>query len=186
MKSTLRLLASVKPGTGRFLEAGNPTGLTGLFTHPSPRPTLLFVYSLTLDRLKQFPESSVYRQSCEALTKHRMRIIDDVKPAGWEEWKDRALEKIKNNPEMLKPNRSRHVYGQAGGRLFVETAPEHYMDDAEWDGEKGMDTLEGTRTPEEVYLNYRALNEKKPDLGDPLHWEPEPPLDSAQYAAQIL
>ena len=185
MRPSVRLSAAVKQGSGRFLEAGNPTGLTGLLTHPSPRPTLIYVYSLTLDRLKQIPESSVYRQSCEAVTKHRLRIVDDVKPAGWAEWRGRAMEKIKNNPDMLTPSASRHVYGRIGGRAFVETAPEQEKDDVEWDGEKGIATLEGTRTPEEVYINYRAMTEKKPDLGDPLSWEPEPPLDSSQCVLML-
>ena len=95
------------------------------------------------------------------------------------------MEKIKNNPDMLKPNASRHVYGRIGGRAFVETAPEQEKEDVEWDGEKGIATLEGTRTPEEVYINYRAMTEKKPDLGDPLSWEPEPPLDSSQCVSTL-
>lgn len=186
MRPSIRLSAAVKQGSGRYLEAGNPTGLTGLLTHPSPRPTLIYVYSLTLDRLKQIPESSVYRQSCEALTKHRLRIVDDVKPAGWAEWRDRAREKIKNNAGMLRPSASRHVYGRIGDREFVETAAQQEKDDVEWDGEKGIATLEGTRTAEEVSLNYQAMTEKKPDLGDPLNWEPEPALDSSQCVSKLV
>ncbi|KAH7379640.1 ETC complex I subunit conserved region-domain-containing protein, partial [Pyrenochaeta sp. MPI-SDFR-AT-0127] len=84
MRAAARLFASVKPG--QFLEAGAPTGLTGLLTHPSPRSALLYHYTSTLDKLKKIPESSVYRQSTEALTKHRLQVIEQSKPAGWDEW----------------------------------------------------------------------------------------------------
>src|SRR6266487_2308508 len=67
MRATSRLFASVK--SGRFLEPNTQTGLTGLLTHPSPRPTLIFVYNSILDKLKALPETSVYRQSTESLTK---------------------------------------------------------------------------------------------------------------------
>ncbi|KAK1755789.1 ETC complex I subunit conserved region-domain-containing protein [Echria macrotheca] len=88
MRRTFRLLASVKPA--RYLEAGAPTGLTGLYTHPSPRSALLFLYSSTLDKLRAVPEHSVYRQSVEALTKHRMALVEATVPPGHEEWASRA------------------------------------------------------------------------------------------------
>src|SRR4051812_37862633 len=87
MRAAARLLASVKPS--QFLEVGAPTGLTGLLTHASPRSTLLFHYHSTLDKLKQIPESSVYRQSTEALTKHRLKIIEGSKPQGWDQWQEK-------------------------------------------------------------------------------------------------
>ena len=46
MRNSLRLLAKVKPG--KFLEANTPTGLTGLTTHPAPRPALILTYRETL------------------------------------------------------------------------------------------------------------------------------------------
>jgi len=103
MRATLRLLAAVKPG--RYLEAGNPTGLTGLFNHPTPRPALLYLYGSTLDKLKAFPEHSVYRKSTEALTKHRMSIIQSIEPEGYEEWAKEAAEKIEKHPEAFKLGR---------------------------------------------------------------------------------
>ncbi|KAG9622147.1 hypothetical protein KCU64_g20939, partial [Aureobasidium melanogenum] len=66
MRASSRLLAQAS----RFLTPGAPTGLTGVLTHAAPRSTLLYLYNSTLDKLKQFPEHSVYRQSTEALTKH--------------------------------------------------------------------------------------------------------------------
>ena len=88
MRRTFRLLANVKPA--RYLEPGTATGLTGVYTHPSPRSTLLFLYSTTLDKLKAVPEHSVYRQSVEALTKHRMAIVESAVPPGYDEWAAKA------------------------------------------------------------------------------------------------
>ena len=49
--------------------SGNPTGITGIFQHPNPRPALITVYNATLKALNEkFPESSVYRQAVETLT----------------------------------------------------------------------------------------------------------------------
>lgn len=110
MRATLRLFAAVKPG--RYLEPGNPTGLTGLFNHPAPRSTLLYLYGSTLDKLKAFPEHSVYRQSTEALTKRRMQIIESIKPEGHEEWAKKAAEKVEKYPEAF----------QSGGNFKYQTA----------------------------------------------------------------
>ncbi|KAF2196504.1 NADH-ubiquinone oxidoreductase 29.9 kd subunit precursor [Delitschia confertaspora ATCC 74209] len=87
MRAASRLLASVKPG--QLLQPGTPTGLCGLRTHPSPRSTLLYLYNSTLEKLSQLPENSVYRQSTEALTKHRLKIIEATKPKGWDQWQER-------------------------------------------------------------------------------------------------
>lgn len=56
---------------------GNHTGLTGLYTHPNPRPALISLYNHTLKVLeKKYPQESVYRQSVEALTKNRLAIVE--------------------------------------------------------------------------------------------------------------
>src|SRR5436190_13369594 len=55
-----------------------PTGITGLRHHPQPRNQLLGVYTATLESLKEIPEHSVYRQSVEALTKDRMKIVEST------------------------------------------------------------------------------------------------------------
>ena len=113
------MLADVKPG--RYLEAGNPTGLTGLFTHPAPRTALLYTYGATLDKLKNFPDYSVYRQSTEALTKHRMNIIESIKPKGYDEWAAKAKEKREKYPEAFEPGGEFFVT-TAGGQEFVDLA----------------------------------------------------------------
>ncbi|KAL9097985.1 MAG: hypothetical protein Q9163_006258 [Psora crenata] len=181
MRITLRLLASVKLGAGRYLEPGSPTGLTGLFTHPSPRSSLLYLYSSTIDKLQSLPEHSVYRQATEALTRQRLRIIDGIRPAGWEEWAKRAEEKVQKHPEIFQPGKSRHVLGVAGGRGFVETHEQEDDElDREWDDEENNATLEGTRVSEEGRMNARMATKERPDQGDPVQWEPEPPLDVSQ------
>ncbi|KAK6465229.1 hypothetical protein DFJ63DRAFT_14993 [Scheffersomyces coipomensis] len=58
--------------------SGYPTGLTGLYQHPNPRPALISLYNHTLTVLDtKFPKESVYRQSVEALTKNRLKIVEE-------------------------------------------------------------------------------------------------------------
>lgn len=99
MRPSTRLYATVK-SAARYLEANTPTGLTGLPTHPSPRPALLYTYNKTLEKLRQLPKSSVYRQSCEALTKHRLQIVQDALPPGYEEWLQRTKQLIESDPRF--------------------------------------------------------------------------------------
>lgn len=172
MKNTLRLLAAVKPG--RYLEAGNPTGLTGLLTHPAPRSTLLYLYGATLDKLKAFPDYSVYRQSTEALTKHRMSIIESIKPEGYDEWAKKAAEKIEKYPEAFQPG-GNYVHRSAGGQDFV-TLEDQEDEDQEWT------SLEGTRSSEEKVAEVALLRKgRRKDYSKVVNWEPEPPLEASQY-----
>lgn len=97
MRATTRLLA-----TAKYLSPGAPTGLTGVLTHSAPRSTLLYLYSSTLDKLKKFPEHSVYRQSVEALTKHRLSIVENVKPEGFEQWQERVRKVVESNPQAFR------------------------------------------------------------------------------------
>ncbi|KAG8531767.1 uncharacterized protein KY384_003403 [Bacidia gigantensis] len=182
MRPTVRLFAAVKAGAGRYLEPGNPTGLTGLFTHPSPRSTLLYLYHSTLDKLQSFPDHSVYRQSAEALTNHRKRIIEEIKPAGLEEWQQRAKEKIEEYPHLFRQGESQHVYQEAGKVGFVETKEvptEFGGEPLEWDGEKGQPSREGGHDEDGRSYNARELMRKQEDTTT-VEWEPEPSLDAAQ------
>lgn len=52
------------------------TNITGLQVHPRPLPALKRIYTETLTGLSVLPASSVYRQATEALTKHRMAIVE--------------------------------------------------------------------------------------------------------------
>jgi NADH dehydrogenase (ubiquinone) 1 alpha subcomplex subunit 5 len=99
MRSAARLFAAVNRAASRTLQPGAPTGLTGLKTHPAPRSTLIYLYSSTLSSLQQIPETSVYRQATEALTKKRLDIVKAVKPPGYDEWSERIqfrLQEIEN------------------------------------------------------------------------------------------
>lgn len=174
MKNTLRLLAVVKPG--RYLEAGNPTGLTGLFTHPAPRSTLLYTYGAILDKLKAFPEHSVYRQSTEALTKHRMKIIESIKPEGYDEWKKRATEKIEKYPEAFQPG-GHYAHQSVGGQEFVTIQEQRDEDEDE-----EVPSLDSTYRPAEVALFNRV---GRSEYMKAVTWEPEPPLEASQYVRHL-
>lgn len=189
MRSTIRLLASVKPG--RFLEPGNPTGLTGLFNHPAPRSTLIYLYSATLDKLKTLPASSVYRQSTESLTRHRLKIVQAIKPEGYDAWAERANKKIAEHPEVFNTplggvdhDEGKHMKTVRDGRSFVSTKLQDEPDERleEWDGEEvGAPELEGTRTREER-ADQKVLGMERPGSDEKtVTWEAEPALEASQY-----
>lgn len=190
MRRTLQLLANVKPA--RYLEAGNPTGLTGLFTHSSPRSSLLFLYSRTLEKLQQFPESSLYRKSVEAQTNHRMAIVQAAEPPGYSEWAQRAQKIIGENPEDFDIAASARRDGFktvaiiSGNSLFVSRTNPQAEDVRyqEWDGERdegeGNEGLRGTEEREDPRLE--ALYERKPlEISRKFKWEPEPQITADQY-----
>lgn len=57
--------------------SGYPTGIAGLYQHPNPRPALISLYNHTLTLLdKKYPKNSIYKQSVEALTKNRLKIVE--------------------------------------------------------------------------------------------------------------
>jgi NADH dehydrogenase (ubiquinone) 1 alpha subcomplex subunit 5 len=156
MRAAARLLASVR--SGKYLEAGNPTGLTGLYTHPSPRSTLLFNYNATLDKLKRIPETSVYRQSTEALTRHRLKVIEENIPEGWDEWMQKVQKQVADDPSMY------HTTKTTGGITII--APKKREVDfrepaAAWDGEKAKPFPEGIRTQEERKVDIEAMKGDK-------------------------
>ena len=182
MRPALRLLAAVK--NARYLEAGNPTGLTGLFTHPAPRSTLLYLYSSTLDKLEALPEHSVYRQSAEALTLHRLRIAESIKPSGYEEWAKRAAELVEKNPKMFDtPEGGPHRVSVHGGEVFVTSQVRQEDDEREeeWDGEKVVTpTLQELKAARERRRRKPVAQEDPNDDAGPVTWEPEPPLEAQQ------
>ena len=164
MRATLRLLASVKPA--RYLEPGNPTGLTGLFNHPAPRSTLIYIYGSTLEKLKALPEHSVYRQSTEAITKHRMQIIQSIKPAGYEEWAKNAAETLEKHPEAFQPE-GEYKHQSIGGQPYVSSrnsGQQRYEDE------------------ESAYLAKSGSTEWSTVPG----WEPEPPLEISQCVRPLV
>ncbi|KAL2267491.1 hypothetical protein VTJ83DRAFT_4768 [Remersonia thermophila] len=192
MRATFRLFAAVRPAAARYLEPGTPTGLTGLYTHPSPRSALLYLYKTTLEKLQGVPEHSVYRQSVEAVTKHRLSLVEGVVPAGYDEWAERARKLLEQHPDQFSGRHGDRVSGarairvDRGGDAFVVRHVPQKADirDEEWDGEvdEGPE-LEGSRTLEEkqdlVHIFERAdIN----DVEQEIPWEPEPQLTADQVA----
>lgn len=196
MWRTPRLFAAVKP---RYLVAGSPTGLTGLYTHSSPRSTLLYLYSRTLEKLQQFPESSLYRQSIEALTNHRMSIVEAANPPGYEEWATKARKIAEENPRQFSVSTSSSVtrpaeratvlQAETGGRLFVHRFDPTHEDERyeEWDGETdtgpGSEGLRGVEDRAEHELLFREPIESP---GEKIKWEREPQLTAEQLVALIV
>jgi NADH dehydrogenase (ubiquinone) 1 alpha subcomplex subunit 5 len=188
MRRTFRQLAAVKPA--RYLEPGTPTGLTGLTTHPAPRSTLLYLYSSTLDKLKEIPESSLYRQSTEALTKHRMSIVSAVEPEGYKEWSEKAKNIIAEHPEVFTTpeggvdhDGGRHLKVLRDGKVFVRSKVDKVVDDTteEWDGEENLGPeLEGTRTTEERKGQSVLGMERPGDDTKTITWDDEPALTAEQ------
>lgn len=129
MRSTSRLFAVVK--SERFLTPGNPTGLTGLLTHPAPRSQLIYLYSSTLDKLSKIPEHSVYRQSAEAITRQRLNIINGFKPPGYEEWAQRAKQKIDEHPNVFGKDREPSTVF-----MSAQLTEERDQRDVQWDNRK--------------------------------------------------
>ena len=183
MRSTTRLFATVKSAS-KYLEPNTPTGLTGLPTHPSPRPALIYTYRETLKKLAQIPRSSVYRQSVEALTKHRLEIVESVKPEGHEQWLERVRKQIQASPKAY--NQLLNEDGSLGSaKVPVETLDV-------WDGKitRADAKYEGTNTMAEADAKTRAVEEdiRAAEIEDKEGVQPtvedleiEPPLDRDQY-----
>jgi len=54
------------------------TGIHGIPVHPNPLPALSKTYEATLSLASSIPATSVYRQSVEALTQHKLQIVQDA------------------------------------------------------------------------------------------------------------
>jgi NADH dehydrogenase (ubiquinone) 1 alpha subcomplex subunit 5 len=180
MRSSTRLFAQV----AKYLEPNTPTGLTGLVTHPSPRPALIYTYRQTLEKLQQLPTSSVYRQSVENLTKHRLAIIESEVPEGYDAWKERITAQVGKSPEAF------DKYRRKDGSFSAEEVSQKRSDT--WDGvAKAPNSViaggmaEAERRAGEIYKEVEAV-EKERSRGSELptvsDLEAEPPLSSAQYA----
>lgn len=182
MRPTFRVLA-------RYLEPGTPTGLAGLWTHSTPRSTLLYLYGTTLNKLQSIPETSLYRQSVEAVTKHRMGLVEQIEPPGYSEWAARAKELVSKNPEQFRVASGRVDGSEArtvklGDRVFVIGA-KHEAGDIryeEWDGEADEGgELEGIRTPAERKDQVIWAERKPLEDHEKIEWEDEPQLTAEQY-----
>lgn len=101
MRITSQLLAAVKPVRSSVLEVGAPTGLTGLRTHRAPRSTLIYLFSATLDKLQRLPESSIYRQATENLTRYRLNLVEATKPEGLDDWQARLQRQVEERKGLF-------------------------------------------------------------------------------------
>jgi NADH dehydrogenase (ubiquinone) 1 alpha subcomplex subunit 5 len=54
------------------------TGITGIPVHPNPLPELHKTYEATLSLASTIPSTSVYRQSVEALTQNKLKIVKEA------------------------------------------------------------------------------------------------------------
>lgn len=180
MRGSLRLLAKVQPG--KFLEVNAPTGLTGILTHPQPRSTLIYTYNQILNRLKALPESSVYRQSTEAITKSRLKIIQDTKPAGYDEWLSRVKAEVEKNPAAYT-----HVMQEDGSIAFSEP----FKTTSEvWDGiareavPEGPSSSEAEAKMKGLAIKAEVERQAVVEPPKPSELELEPPLDADQYVTR--
>ncbi|RDA90006.1 hypothetical protein CP533_5769 [Ophiocordyceps camponoti-saundersi (nom. inval.)] len=173
---------------GQQTWTGMPTGLTGLWTHDTPRSTLLFLYSKTLERLQSIPKTSLYRQSVEAVTNHRIKLVELTKPPGHQEWAARAREIVRRHPDQFRVasgrvDRSEALSISLGSRMFV-IGSKHDGGDVrleEWNGEEDEGgELEGIRTPEERRDQATWAERTPTENLDKVEWENEPQLTPAQ------
>lgn len=187
MRPALRLFAAVR-GT---IEPGTPTGLTGLLTHPAPRSTLMYLYSTTLTKLQQIPESSVYRQSVEALTKKRLAIVEAQTAPGHYAWLDTMRYRIDEFQQAQKKaglDSKAENLQYAGNEFFLASLGSREVDEreVEWDDEPVLDpTLEGPRTGAELAKERAQIDSFHKTEGEKqrfrLKLDPEPLLTKDQY-----
>ncbi|KAI9658513.1 MAG: hypothetical protein M1831_003951 [Alyxoria varia] len=146
MRSTFRLFATVKKSSS-VLSANAPTGLTGLNTHPCPRPHLIWLYNSTLAKLSAFPETSVYRQSTEALTRHRLRTVASVEPAGYPEYRDRMSNLLDQSSGHTKQLIQQILDGKGYEPVLGQDPDER---EQQWDGERVEARTEGPATAQDL------------------------------------
>ena len=184
MRSSARLFATVKSAS-KYLEPNTPTGLTGLLTHPAPRAALVYNYRTTLSKLTQLPTSSVYRQSTEALTKQRLKIVEETIPEGFDAYLERVKKQIDASPAAYGK-----LKGSDGSFSYAALAENRPIP---WDGgvnrqnaqSEGVNNLSAAEkkvaaAQKEIDAQDRAVKEGELPTVDDL--ETEPPLTAEQYA----
>lgn len=191
MRSTLRLLASAKPN--HHLTPYAPTGLTGLDTHPSPRATLHTIYDQTLQRLKQLPESSIYRQSCESVTLRRYQAVLNAKPAGYDAWHRRIEEIVKGGAvELVAPPKGFLLGRRSDGSYEIPPKKDEVVDRSKVKKETPW-TEGGIQSEKEAEAKLQAIEREQmesrlmEELGsveDKEGWSPEPPLSAEECVAE--
>ena len=182
MRSSAIRLATA---SSKYLTPGNPTGLTGVLTHPSPRTELIALYTLTLAKLGKFPSNSAYRNATEALTKYRLAQAESVKPAGWDEWKTKADSLLQKYPDLFRvyrPSKQYVRYDAGGGKVFIseQFIPERDPDEVEFEGRTLPNVRQGSRGIDDMTkLAERANMINELEKGEH-EWISEPKLDANQ------
>ncbi len=151
---------------------------------------MLYLYSATLDKLRRLPESSVYRQATEKLTRHRLRLVETVVPPGLAEWETKLQAQMREHPAAFEGTTDGAAQqGQHDGRRFVfVTVPAVPTDDVdeknnEWNGDPVEEEPEGLLTLEEKLAHWKNVD---PDPRNerahtkPVEVVPEPQLTSEQ------
>jgi len=140
---------------------------------------LIYLYNTTLQKLKTFPESSVYRHSTEDLTQHRLRIVESTIPPGYEAWLERVQTAIAEDPERFK-----EALKPDGTYVSFQKAEVDNAEGEEWNGELYKPQLEGAYKTEEDMDKFIKESEEEAEkaLKPEIHWEAEPPLESAQIS----
>lgn len=189
MRTAQRLYAALASSSSNYLTPHTPTGLTGILTHPFPRPALIYIYSSTLDKLSRLPKDSVYRQSTEALTRHRLNIIESEVPPGFTEWQNKieseTLPKLESG-EIKALGDLKHLRVQNRPYLFHQYVPSQRDDrEVEWNGERDVgERGEGTRDAK--FRAMQAQQEGGQIMEEQLRGEAienEPPLTRDQVGA---
>lgn len=182
MRATLLRLTT----PAQHLTAGAPTGLTGLLTHPNPRAELITLYLATLSKLKTLPANSAYRASTEALTSHRLSLVQSTKPAGWDEWNSKAQEVLQKHPKLFtrEDRRRRFVRREIDGKSFVAERLVRVIDEdteLEWGGEKQVVEAEGTTVDRDLseLTTLRDVDIGGPEEGTE-EWVAEPKLNTEE------
>lgn len=200
----------------RYFEPGTPTGLAGLWTHATPRSTLLYLYGTMLSKLQTIPESSLYRQSVEAVAKQRMGLVEQIVPPGYQEWAAKAQALLKDKPGQFKiesglKGGSGVKTVKMGDRVFVIGTKHKAADvrEEEWDGEPmgaidlravDEDTVqelqamghfetrgEETTVEEDGSVSREHGKENAVDKDESqIKWESEPQLTPEQYVSSLL
>ncbi|KAG0131102.1 ETC complex I subunit conserved region-domain-containing protein [Tuber indicum] len=181
MIPTLRLFAQV--GTQR-LAPFSTTGIAGILTHPNPRPALIAVYNHTISLLSRLPQHSVYRQSTENLTKHRLAIVESVKPEGWEGYQ--ATLKSEREANGIRGTKDTEFELKVVGKQFSVMANRVTTDSpviqAFLDKEVGRWGLDPAADTSAAYVGDDVPVEQKGSSSEVPLLPEEPPLHAEQVA----
>jgi NADH dehydrogenase (ubiquinone) 1 alpha subcomplex subunit 5 len=156
----------------------------------------MYLYSTTLMKLQQIPESSVYRQSVEALTKKRLAIVEAQTAPGHYAWLDTMRYRITEFQEKQKAaglETMAENLKYEGNEFYLASLGSREIDEreVEWDDEPVVEpTLEGPRSgaelaKEQAQIDKFAKTEEEKQRFR-LKLDPEPLLTREQYVEHYV